>query len=149
VPADVERIAACQVACWREAYAGLVPQAFLDAFDSPVRVERWRARVGVPGVVTVVAADEAGVVGFACVVEAPTDDPPLQLKSLYLRRTHHGTGVGDRLLAGALGSAGAWLWVFEANARARAFYRRHGFVPSGEHKIDEGTGVPELRLVRR
>lgn len=29
-PSDLEALAACHTACWHEAYAGLVPQPYLD-----------------------------------------------------------------------------------------------------------------------
>ncbi len=31
------------------------------------------------------------------------------------------------------------LWALEKNTQALSFYRRHGFVPTGEKKLEEGT----------
>ena len=31
------------------------------------------------------------------------------------------------------------LWALEKNDRALAFYRRHGFVPTGKREFEEGT----------
>jgi ribosomal protein S18 acetylase RimI-like enzyme len=51
-----------------------------------------------------------------------------------------GQGVADRLVAGVCeraapaGAAGVSLWVTEVNGRARAFYRRLGFAPTGRRQ---------------
>ncbi|GAA1770274.1 hypothetical protein GCM10009767_30170 [Kocuria aegyptia] len=52
---------------------------------------------------------------------------PLQLFQLYVQRAAHGTGLGAALLAHAIGSAGAYLWIMDGNARAERFYAKHGF----------------------
>jgi chorismate mutase/GNAT superfamily N-acetyltransferase len=51
------------------------------------------------------------------------------LHSLYVAPALTGQGIGTVLLdvAKALRPTGLGLWVFEANAGARRFYRRHGF----------------------
>lgn len=51
------------------------------------------------------------------------------LHSLYVARGLTGQGIGAVLLdvAKALRPSGLGLWVFESNAAARRFYRRHGF----------------------
>ena len=33
-------------------------------------------------------------------------------------------------------------------ARARAFYRRYGFSVEGAAKVHEGSGAPEIRMIR-
>ena len=74
--------------------------------------------------------------------------PPLELMSLYVRAQYHGSGVAHRLLEASIGAATASLWVFEANPRARAFYSKHGFRPDGARKLDDDTGIWEVRLLR-
>jgi ribosomal protein S18 acetylase RimI-like enzyme len=75
--------------------------------------------------------------------------------SLYVDPDAQGTGVGGRLLAeaerwfGSEGLAEATLWVFEANARARAFYARHGWQPDGGMRVEPEFGEPEIRLRSR
>lgn len=49
----------------------------------------------------------------------------------------------------AIGKEAASLWVFEANERARAFYRKQGFVEDGAVVDEPFFGVPEIRMVRR
>ena len=61
---------------------------------------------------------------------------------LYVAPELTGCGVGGRLLALAKRERpdGLRLWTFEANAGARRFYERHGFVEAG---WDDGTGNEE------
>lgn len=94
------------------------------------------------------APSEAGaVVGMACagprrpfgdaaMVLAGTglsegDLPERELFAIYLDERVYGTGLADRLLHEVLGDAPAVLWVLDGNARAEAFYRRHGFEALG------------------
>ena len=91
--------------------------------DRGVREARWRERLA--GSRGVVVACDPEIVGVVSWVRG-------ELCSLYVARAQWGTGVADSLLEAALGDSSAFLWVFEANARARAFYARHGFVECGQ-----------------
>jgi GNAT superfamily N-acetyltransferase len=66
---------------------------------------------------------------------------------LYVDPAHCGTGVGSRLLSLAKRERplGLELWTFEANAGARRFYERHGFVVTGATSGDNEEGVPDVR----
>lgn len=59
------------------------------------------------------------------------DLPERELFAVYLDERVYGTGLADRLLLEVLGDAPAVLWVLDGNARAEAFYRRHGFEALG------------------
>jgi GNAT superfamily N-acetyltransferase len=154
-PEDLEAVVRCHLACWREAYTGLVAQSYLDDPMLPARrTARWRQRLaGGRSVALAVTGDPAtgeevvGVVTWGPSRD-PVPEPPLELMSLYVRAGHHGTGLAGRLLAAAIGRASASLWVYEANPRARAFYTRHGFRADGSRARDEDTGLWELRMVR-
>ncbi|QIS05287.1 GNAT family N-acetyltransferase [Nocardia brasiliensis] len=146
------RLAECHIACWREAYADLVPAHVLAAFDVRRRAAQWeRDRLRYPGR-THVAVLGGAVIGFASTGESTDDNPvtPLELTALYVRSAWYGTGLADELVHTVLDPRTPYsLWVFEDNPRARAFYRRHGFRPDGARKIEPFTAVLELRMVRR
>lgn len=80
---------------------------------------------------------------------------PIELRQIYLHPDLHGSGCADALIEVAarrsreLG-AGLWLGTSKQNARAIAFYRRHGFEPRGERIFMVG-GVPneDWLLVRK
>jgi len=156
---DAEAAAWCHLLCWREAYDGLVEPALLAERTSDLdrRAERWETALG-QGWVRWLALDpdpaaavQDRVIGFASAGPARDDDAPtpLELFAIYARKAWWGTGLGTRLLEVAIGKEPASLWVLEDNRRARAFYRRHGFVEDGT-KVDEPFfAVPEIRMVRR
>lgn len=73
------------------------------------------------------------------------------IHALYLRPGAQGRGWGARLLDHAKARCDALtLWAFQANADARAFYRREGFV---EVEETDGAGndekLPDVRMVWR
>jgi 2-(1,2-epoxy-1,2-dihydrophenyl)acetyl-CoA isomerase len=147
---DTAAIAPFHLACWQNAYSGLVPQDFIESLRRQDRTQRWRERLEAPHDETHVAVAVETVVGLATV--GPINDrsplPPVELRSLYVHADQYGTGLAQHLVEAALTGRAASLWVFEGNARARAFYGKHGWRPTGERRIDAGTRIPELRLAR-
>ncbi len=150
--ADVDEVASVHVRVWQEAYAGLMPADYLASLDPAAFAAGWRSRLvdPHPDVQTWVARDVAGVVGIATAGPSRDDDAPTpyELYAINVLARAHGTGVADLLLAEAIGEAAATLWVVEGNARAIAFYRRHGFADEGGRKPEPRTGVLEIRMSR-
>src|SRR5690349_11511552 len=155
VPEDAEGWARCHRACWREAYGRLVDPERLAAELG--EEGSWTARVSErlalpPGPRSWVAVDDSGdVVGIAVVGPSRGDLAQLtaeQLYALYVREAWHGTGLAQALLARSLGTAAACLEVLEDNARARAFYARRGFEPTGIRQLFERFGTWEVVLSR-
>jgi GNAT superfamily N-acetyltransferase len=157
---DAEASAWCHLLCWREAYDGLVEPGLLAERTSDIdrRIERWTTHIADEQRVHWIALSPAPdtpvqdrVIGFAVPGAARDDDAPtpLELYSIYARQAWWGTGLANRLLEVAIGKEPASLWVLEANHRARAFYRRHGFLEDGTRVDEPFFGVPEIRMVRR
>jgi GNAT superfamily N-acetyltransferase len=153
IPDDAAAGAALHIACWREAYADIVAPHILAARTNDLveRTERWRGFLtdGPPRWLAV--GDNGDLVEFSTAGPGRDDDIDLDLElfAIYVRAAYYGSGIGTRLLQAALGDAPAYLWVFEANARARAFYERHGFIPDGARKPEPSFLEPEIRMVRR
>ena len=144
----VPAVARFQTGCWQQAYRGIVPDAYLDAMDLELRTATWRERVAL-GLRHVVAAwDGEVVVGVVSWTTTRLPNGADELNTLYVDASRYGSGLADELLAVAVGTKPAHLWVFEANHRARRFYARHGFSATGAAQIDPGTGVHELELAR-
>jgi len=77
--------------------------------------------------------DDGTVKGFIFVQQQ-------EIKKLFVEPVLQGRGIGSRLLQYAAAQFGAnRLWALEKNSRAIAFYKRHGFYPSGERRPEEGT----------
>ena len=84
--------------------------------------ERAVFTVVVPNNAIRVAFIERQMVGF--VAASATS-----VSQLYVRKGLHRRGIGSRLLEWAKGQSGGslWLYTFERNLGARAFYEHHGF----------------------
>jgi ribosomal protein S18 acetylase RimI-like enzyme len=151
---DAPAIARVFIEAWNAAYRGLVPDAFLDGFTLEERTEKWRARLAGDDL-TLVVDDVSGYCRRRAV--SRDEDVPAgtgEIESLYVDPKRLRRGLGGALLRVALedlrraGCDAVTLWVFVANAGARAFYERFGFAPDGTCQQDPGTGVPELRMRR-
>jgi diamine N-acetyltransferase len=77
---------------------------------------------------------------------APGDEPAtVELRRCYVDKPWHGRGVATALLeqaitgAGSFGATRLWLSVWQPNARAIAFYRKHAFAIVGETVFVVGT----------
>jgi GNAT superfamily N-acetyltransferase len=141
-PDDADQIAALHTASWRAAYRGILPDGFLDDAAPTNRLHVWRERMREPAATQIVlkAVQDEQLQAFACIF---LDADPLcgaLLDNLHVTPAATGGGLGSTLLRAAMAhvaaarpTAGLYLWVFAANARARRFYERHGGEPV-EHK---------------
>ncbi|WP_093621956.1 GNAT family N-acetyltransferase [Actinoplanes philippinensis] len=163
VPGDAAALAMVHVRTWQAAYAGLIPQDYLDSLDPAQREPGWRqwlAGLRPPAAILVQAEAGAPPVGFVAI--QPSRDPGAdravtgEITAIYLLPSHQGTGAGRELMAAAtdhLVAAGfrrATLWVLETNTAARRFYEAAGWAPDGASKVDSSWGFPldEVRYGR-
>ncbi|MFC5152066.1 GNAT family N-acetyltransferase [Streptomyces amakusaensis] len=160
--ADIDAVSALRVAGWQSAYAGIVPQPYLDAMTAEADALRRRERLALSrprttDLVAVADGDTDGVpVGWACLGpsrdEAARPDTA-ELYALYARPDLIGTGIGRALLTTAHSRArtqhftSITLWVLAANHPARLFYERAGYRPDGATQDDvyTDTTLTELR----
>lgn len=158
---DCAAVGEIRVRGWQRAYAGMIPQAYLDAMDTGRDAERRRAYLMAEGgpLNLVAETPDTTLTGWACY--GPCRDGSArpgsaELYALYAHPDHLGTGTGRALLtevtarARADGFDGMALWVLKENTRARRFYERAGFRPDGAEETFEAGGamIPELRYVR-
>ncbi|MFE4465934.1 GNAT family N-acetyltransferase [Oerskovia sp. NPDC056781] len=113
------------------------------------------------------ASDGAGdLVGYALLVRGVPDDadivavvgdePTVELSKIYVHPSSQGTGVASDLLRAALDAAPAlvpdravWLGTNGENARAQAFYRKHGFSFAGTRTyVVGGEAHDDVVMVR-
>jgi len=148
---DLDELGRVHVQVWQQAYDGLMPADYLAALDPTAAPARWRKGFGSnPDVMWLLARDEDGIVGMISAGRPRDEDPPapLELYAINILRRAHGSGLADELMARVVGDRPAYLWVLEGNARAIAFYRRHGFSDDGGRKPEPDTGVVEIRMAR-
>jgi len=152
--ADLEAAARAKALSWGESLGGVVTDEALRRQLEPQWLDRaavhWRGVLDGGGYVWLVVDDGGEVAGVAHASLGRDDDAPtpLELVTIYLREAAQGSGVADALLQTAIGDSPAYLWVLAGNARAHAFYRRHGFVPDGTTKMIQALGITEERWVR-
>ncbi len=160
---DAPALVRVHLACWRQAYGHLLSEQFLAAREGDVerREKAWRDGIS-GGSEPWLAESDGEVVGLSLAVDpdAPgqvrldshlaDDQPPgLELAMLYLLESHHGSGLGQRLLDVAVGDRPAYLWVAEDNPRARAFYSRNDFRWDGLRRTEPSfEDMAVVRLVR-
>ena len=133
--ADAEAIAHLHVACWREAYAGIVPISILDTVDMADRTARWQCYVENGKSIVALASREGVPVGF---VHAGKLEEPLaegadgHIYALYILARQHRQGIGRALLGRAAhgwlarGGVSMSVGVLTANQPAVAFYEALG-----------------------
>lgn len=141
---DADGITDVQVASWRAGYAHVFPESvlFADDFDTSRRSfwNSWRFSPGHRLAVAVDPVDERVVVFASYGPErerASGFTGRAELYAFYAHPDVWGTGAASTLIAHteerfkAEGFETAVLWVLEDNPRARRFYERHGWEPSG------------------
>jgi RimJ/RimL family protein N-acetyltransferase len=153
---DAPAIARVLIASWQEAYAGIVPQEYLDALDPAGREAQWADNVrNGPrnGARTFVADNGSRILGFASVGPALDEDASRgqeQIYAIYLDPAMWGKGVARDLMRTVLGDVPngtpLTLWVLADNERARHFYRRNGFTPDGAERLEEVAGAQLLEV---
>ena len=150
--ADAEAGAHLHLACWHEAYTGLIAPEKLDPLlaDPETWIASWRRHLAAAAPRWLAETAWGELVGFASAGPDRMAESPLglELYAIYARQAWHGSGVGQSLLDAAVGDLACSVWVLEVNPRARAFYARNGFEPDGTREYDDRLGAWEVRLVR-
>jgi ribosomal protein S18 acetylase RimI-like enzyme len=125
---DVPAFADIVIACWRQAYRGVVPDAELDRDTRDERIARMTKRLDWPWYAAVV---DDRVVGFARALPKPRHGDA-EIEGLYVHPDAARTGIGRALVAHAcerFAAAGKRTLFIEAlrdNRIGRAFYDRLG-----------------------
>ena len=147
---DAPGIAAVHVKAWQEAYAGLLPQEYLDKLpmDQKRRESWWHQVIQDPKnhVLHVVEA-ESGIAGFAA-FNAGRDkgqEHLAEVSAIYLLEKYKGKGIGFALLSSGFrqmiprGFRKGYCWVLEHNPTIH-FYERSGASFTGRTKEAEIAG---------
>lgn len=123
--------------------------------DAEAIASAWRESLATGRSRLYVAELDGRIAGYAGV--GPERDPSAsrttgELYALFVHPDAWRAGVGRALTDAAVDDLRAHgcdrvnLWVIEANARARAFYRRYGFVETTDRTYSSLGDLPELRL---
>lgn len=174
---DADAFGRIQVAAWRDAYAGVMDQRFLDRMNPDRSAAHWREALGGTGespddAWAHLVAELDGVTVAWCVVGPARDTladraewvaagmrfAPFPDSQLWAINTHpdaYGTGAAKALHDKAIEimaerALSCYLWVARDNPRARRFYEREGWMADQLEQTDRigGADVVEVRYVR-
>lgn len=152
-PTDAEGIAALHARSWQETYRGIMPDEFLDDDVADERLTVWQERFIKTSANRRIIVAEVGdeLAGFACVF---TDDDPIfgaLLDNLHVASPFKGRGIGRELIRQAAEwvqqqrpESRFYLWVYEQNHPARAFY---DYLGATNYQATEGEFGTVLRYV--
>jgi 3-deoxy-manno-octulosonate cytidylyltransferase (CMP-KDO synthetase) len=151
---DVPEIAKVHIASWRESFAGIAPQEFLEKMSAAKREQAFKKGFGEPGYKMFVAENHGrGIVGFADFGKSSEENSPFQaeLFAIYLLKEFQRKGIGENLfnlcrremIAAHLNSL--HLTALEASPY-KSFYEKMGgrVIGSGKHFL---AGVEYKTLV--
>lgn len=105
----------------------------------------------------IVTSGGGPLLAYSMMVDAPPSDTDVaavvpdrnavELSKCYAHPDVHGRGVSAQVMQASLewvsrnGGRAAWLGVNEANLRAQAFYKKHGFAVAGTRSFQLGKRV--------
>jgi len=156
---DAEAIATVHVATWRAAYAGIIPEQFLNDLTVAGRTAGWQKALGTGRIRLLLAYIGDTLVGWIAFGKCRDEDKGAQwaeVEAFYVLPAWWGQGVG-RCLSDAVrarlqdaGYQHVALWVLEQNHRAIAAYQRLGFSHDGASKTAQigGASLIEFRYHR-
>jgi len=154
---DAHEYAALHIACWQDAYKGIISDEYLDSMPAELdqRVERCRKYISEPGECEYLYAACGGdMIGRLIFNRSRDEDKPDagEVSAIYLLADYWGKGYGKQMMdyaVAALRNAGHQeiiVWVLEENNRARRFYEKYGFVYDGtRQEIEIGKPIAEIR----
>jgi ribosomal protein S18 acetylase RimI-like enzyme len=126
------------------------PEAFGSTLDRELGLveAQWRERIA--RAPWFLARREDQPVGLVALGPQRGRTEAWHLVSMWVSPQVRGGGVADQLVAAAIahvraaGGSAVTLWVAIGNDRARGFYRRMGFRPTGIRQVYPRDGAPDL-----
>jgi ribosomal protein S18 acetylase RimI-like enzyme len=154
---DFRAVAELHVACWRRAYEGIIPSAYLASLSVERREDSWHQVLREGHSELLLAWVGESLAGFVSYGPSRDDDAPPnrgEIWAIYVAPSAWSTGVGTALWQAArrqlreLGHSTVSLWVIAGNERAIRFYLSAGFRAEPDSEKTFEIGGRELREVR-
>lgn len=131
---DCDAIARLHARSWQQHYRGILYDTYLNQEVEEDRRIVWQERFQHPQPTQhiIVATEDETISGFACTFAEHNPRWGALLDNLHVIPAWQGRGVGRALMQASArwvqqqGNEGLYLWVYEENTAARAFYERVG-----------------------
>lgn len=152
---DIPAIAHIINEAWKVAYAGIIPNCYLDAMREERKIDHLREGIARVAHMRYFVLCENGVpVGAASLHRARNDDLPdaAEFSFFYFLPAVWRQGYGTMLLnhlkqeSAKAGFLRICCWVLEENHRAVSFYQSQGLLPDGKRQTE--TIVIPLEEIR-
>jgi diamine N-acetyltransferase len=159
VPEDAAVLAALGARTFRDAFGEHNTRENMDSYvGQTYSAEAQRRELEDPSWHTILVEHRGIAMAVAQLRKGPappcvTGPSPVELCRIYVERGWHGQGVAQALMkeviavARRLGGRTLHLGVWEHNARALAFYAKHGFTDVGEREFRLGSAVDLDRIL--
>ncbi len=156
--ADAKAIARLHAQSWQQHFRGILRDEYLARTVHEDRQSIWAERLQHPSAKqhVILALDQGEPCGFACTYALHDPQWGALLDNLHVLADWQGRGIGQALMRQSAqwvqqqpSPEGLYLWVFEANVAASAFYERNGGVRQERIIVDNPGGgqAPVFRYV--
>ena len=141
-----------------DTFAYLYDPADLALFFEQFTPDAWQQEFDDPGHAFLVAEADGTIIGYVKVgpLSVPVEPtrPAIELRQIYFDHAWLGRGLSRPMMDWAIdearrrGAEEMYLTVFTDNHRARALYRRYGFVEVGPYAFMVGNHADEDIIMR-
>jgi ribosomal protein S18 acetylase RimI-like enzyme len=145
---DAKQIAVIHVRGWQTAYADHIPDDYLSNLRVEDREKDWRSWLTRDHYHVLVSKEAGKVVGY---LSYSLRNDPAELTGLYVDPDRKYQGIGSKLMRqfeAETENQERRLWVLSGNDPAIAFYKKFGYIETGETKDSKfgGVSVTEIRM---
>lgn len=146
---DQEQMAHIKVDSWRETYAGIIAQDYLDSLSYDIQTERYQDSFDDYRNCVLVAIDKKSneVIGYSTFSTNENDYADSELVSIYLKPGFTHKGVGASLFRETIRNLKSYnkrkvlIWCIKENKNAIKFYQKMGCIKHTEKTANIGNKI--------
>ena len=150
---EISTLAKIQCSAWKSAFGDIITAATMEKYTDTEKCAKMLERVFDSKIGHMYIA---GIDNKACgeLFWKPIDGRDAEIVALHTLKRVWGSGVGRALMDRAIkdmtenGFFAAKLWVFKDNIRARKFYEKCGFTPTGQERMSGYDRAIEVQYRR-
>jgi GNAT superfamily N-acetyltransferase len=146
---DASILAHIHAESWRTAYRGILSDAYLDKDLDDDRLKVWSQKMAQADSTThiIIAFDNKNPIGFICIIDEFDAQYGALIDNLHVLPGWKGQGIGAILMQKSVKWVSQnssqncyYLWVYEANTAAIAFYEKIGGICVEKQMYDNPGG---------